>query len=61
MNLQADQLLHIIGKQQVMIELLQAQLKQKEDHGARDNGNHSGTSVGPPPWAKATAEKGSSA
>jgi hypothetical protein len=51
MNASPDSLLQIIGKQQVMIEMLQEQLKKEKANG-------SGTGPDPhqpPAWAKATA------
>ena len=49
MNLTPDILLRMIGKQAVMIDLLQQQLKEAQ--------SDSTSPSKPPPWAQATATK----
>jgi hypothetical protein len=53
MQASTEQLLKIIGKQTVMIEYLQAQLKEAQARDPEQNG--SGTYHEQAPWAKATA------
>ena len=52
MNLTTDMLLRMIGKQAVMIDVLQQQLKE-----ARGDDNESHPSSKPPAWAQATANE----
>jgi hypothetical protein len=52
MTMTMRQLLEVIGRQTVMIELLQAQLKEAQASEPASNG--SGTYHEPAPWAKAT-------
>jgi adenylosuccinate lyase len=53
MKLNPDELLKVIGKQTVMIELLQSQLK--EAHASEPERNGSGTTSERAAWAQATA------
>ena len=52
MNLTTDILLRMIGKQAVIIDVLQQQLKE-----ARGDDNESHPSSKPPAWAQATANE----
>jgi hypothetical protein len=62
MNASPESLVLIIGKQQVMIEMLQEQVKKKEQEIRESHDNASGTGGRPDPhqppaWAQATANQ----
>jgi len=57
MNMTPERLLLTIGKQQMMIELLQEKVKGLEDEQRSGATTHPSATNGPPEWAKATAAK----